>query len=376
MTTARPRRAPRRDAVLHYVPRWLPVSEQFVHGLVSHVGRPSVVVTPEPFENLDAFAYEPRHSIAWTSRFEGRRRRRATTFALCALALRHRTALVHVHFGYRAAEVLRAAELVHVPVVLSLHGHDIATAASATSGRYRNVFAAVKAIVVPSQFLAEQAVTAGAPRDRLAVIPSGVDTELFAPAPLPGGSPVVAFVGRFTEKKGIDILLDAWPSVHASVPDATLRLLGYGELERLVRDAAASDDSIDVVAPDLRQPRRQARDVLRRSHVVVTPSRTASDGNAESLLIVNLEAQALGRPVVTTRHGGIPEFVAEGRTAELVPESDPGALAGAVVDVLTDPTRQAAMSSAGPEWAAAFDVRVGARAMDALYDRVIGGELP
>ena len=376
MTAPHLRRAPRRDAVLHYVPRWLPVSEQFVHGLVSHVGRRSVVVTPEPFENLDAFPHEPRHSIAWTSRFEGRPKRRATTAALCALALRHRIRIVHVHFGYRAAEVLRAAELVHVPVVLSLHGHDIATAASAAPSRYRDVFAAVKAIIVPSRFLAERAVAAGAPRDRVAVIPSGVDTELFAPTPLPSGPPVVAFVGRFTEKKGVEILLDAWPSIRAAVPDATLRLLGYGELERLVREAAASDDSIDVVEPDLRQPRRQARDVLRRAHLVVTPSRTASDGNVESLLLVNLEAQALGRPLVTTRHGGIPEFVDEGRTAELVPESDPGALAVAVVKVLDDPALQAAMAAEGPEWAAAFDVRVGARAMDALYDRVIGGESP
>jgi glycosyltransferase involved in cell wall biosynthesis len=374
VTADRQRHALRRDAVLHYVPRWLPVSEQFVHGLVSNVAHRSVVVTPEPFENVDAFAFTPRYSIAWTHRFDGRARRRATTAAIAGAALRHRVGVFHVHFGYRAADVVRAAALVRAPIVLSLHGHDVTTSVSTLAARYRDVFAGVAAVIVPSRFLVDAAIAAGAPRDRVVVIPSGVDTAFFAASPLPTGPPAVAFVGRFTEKKGIDVLLRAWPTVRAAVPDAKLRVLGYGELDGLVHEAAAQDESIDVLAPDARQPRHQARDILRDANLVVTPSRTASDGNVESLLIVNLEAQASGRPLVTTRHGGIPEFVDDGRTAELVPESDPHALAAAIVEILSDPARQQTMANEGPKWAAAFDVRACARAVDELYDRVLAGD--
>ena len=115
----------------------------------------------------------------------------------------------------------------------------------------------------------------------------------------------------------------------------------------------------------------QVRDAIRRARVVVTPSKTAADGDVETLLLVNLEAQASGRPVVTTRHGGIPEFVEEGRTALLVPENDPRALAEAIVAVLSDASLARRLGSAGPEWARRFDWGTQAAAVDDLYDGLI-----
>jgi glycosyltransferase involved in cell wall biosynthesis len=83
---------------------------------------------------------------------------------------------------------------------------------------------------------------------------------------------------------------------------------------------------------------------------------------------VNLEAQASGRPVVTTRHGGIPEFVAEERTALLVDEGSPGALADAVVRVLGEPGLAARLASAGPALARRFDAAGVAAWHDQLHD--------
>jgi glycosyltransferase involved in cell wall biosynthesis len=178
----------------------------------------------------------------------------------------------------------------------------------------------------------------------------------------------VGFVGRFVEKKGLDVLLAAWPAVRAAVPEACLRLLGYGPLEAMVRRAG---DGVEVVAPCGDAPAAQVRDALRQAAVVVAPSRTAADGDAESLLLVNLEAQATGRPVVTTRHGGIPEFVDDGRTGVLVPEGDAYALAGALVSLLLDAGARARMAEAGPRWAARFDVRTSVAALDGVYDEVM-----
>ena len=87
--------------------------------------------------------------------------------------------------------------------------------------------------------------------------------------------------------------------------------------------------------------------------------------------MVNLEAQASGRPVVTTRHGGIPEYVRDGETALVVPEADPGALADALVRVVTDDALAARLGGAGPAWAARFDVAACAARHDDLYDDLL-----
>ena len=104
----------------------------------------------------------------------------------------------------------------------------------------------------------------------------------------------------------------------------------------------------------------------------MAPSRTTADGDAESLLLVNLEAQATGRPVVTTDHGGIPEFVRAGETALVVPEADAGALADAIVTLLRDDALAERLAAAGPEWAARFDVSGCVARVDEVYDAVMG----
>ncbi len=112
------------------------------------------------------------------------------------------------------------------------------------------------------------------------------------------------------------------------------------------------------------------RSAITAARAVVSPSRTALDDSVESLLVVNLEAQASGRPVVTTRHGGIPEYVDDGATALVVPEADPIELAAALVRVLTDDALAARLGAAGPAWAARFDVAGCAAALDDLYATV------
>ncbi|MCU1451719.1 MAG: putative colanic acid biosynthesis glycosyl transferase [Acidimicrobiales bacterium] len=354
---------PRRSGVLHYVERWLPLSEQFVHGLVTRVARPGVVVSSGRLENVDLFPYERLVSLhRIRSPLPERLRRYVVTPTLMAYARRASVGIVHVHHGYRAYEVIGLSRRMGLPLVVSLHGHDVTGYLQARPAAYQHVIPAVDAAVVPSRYLADVAAAAGFPAERTHIIPSGVDTELFTPTPVPTSSHEVLFVGRFVEKKGLDTLLAAWPSVRDRVPEARLRLLGFGPLEHLARSAG---DGVEVV---VRPDQRTVRDAMRTAYLVVTPSRTATDDAVESLLIVNLEAQASGRPVVTTRHGAIPEFVAENETALVVPEADPRALAQALVTVLSDQSLASRMGERGPAVARTFDVRRCAARVDELYD--------
>lgn len=332
--------------------------------LVRHLSRPGIVVSDGPPEHLDRFPFEPLVALRpRLDRVPLALQQRAATAWLSLLCRRHRVGVIHAHHGYEVVRVAGTARRRGIPLVVSLHGHDAFGWVEARPDAYAGILARAAATIVPSQFLVSRAVELGAPRDRVHVIGSGIDTTAFAPTPVPLG-PEAVFVGRFVEKKGLDVLEAAWPAVRAAVPGARLRVLGYGPLEATARRL----DPAVTISPT----QSEVRAALQQARVVVSPSRTAAGDVAETLLMVNLEAQASGRPVVTTDHGGIPEYVRAGQTALLVPEADAQALSAALIAVLRDDALARRLGGAGPAWAATFDVaRVAARVAD-LYDAVGG----
>jgi glycosyltransferase involved in cell wall biosynthesis len=361
------RKGSTRGAVLHFKADWLPASEVFVYDLVRHLRRPPVVVSHNPLQNVERFPLADVRSLAPFERFVRPVAARPLAFstALELLMHRRRVEVVHAHHGYRLEVLLPVIRRRGLPLVLSVHGHDVTGYLEHRPDPYREASELVSVVVVPSNFLVQHAVEAGFDADRIRVLPSGIDTSFFCATPIPGGEPVALFVGRFVAKKGLDTLARAWPQVQSAVPEARLRLLGYGPLEETAR-AIRGRVSVEI-APD----RRAVRDAMQTARVVVSPSHEAPDDSLESLLMVNLEAQASGRPVVTTRHGGIPEYVREDETALLVPEDDADALAAALVRILRDDELAHRLGGAGPGWAQAFDVRATAARMDALYDELL-----
>ncbi len=82
-------------------------------------------------------------------------------------------------------------------------------------------------------------------RDKTRLGPPGVDVEEFAPGEA-GRDPAVVFVGKLIVSKGVDLLLAAWPLVHASHPEARLRICGFGAYEEGLRRLQAAFDRGDL----------------------------------------------------------------------------------------------------------------------------------
>jgi glycosyltransferase involved in cell wall biosynthesis len=347
------------------VQQWLPLSAGFVHAHVVESRHRGVVLGREPFEHRGTYPWRPAHSLAPAAALARHLDRRPLSLAISAACAVHRVEVMHVHFGYPVADVLGVVRRRKLPLVLSLHGHD---ATSLPPEHYAAAVDVVDAVIVPSQFLAGHAARLGFDPARTHVIPAGIDTRAFAPSPLPDGPGEALFVGRLVTKKGVEVLLDAWSSVQTTLPDCRLRIIGDGPLRPLLD---ALPPGVVHEPPDPARRATQVRDAIRRATVVVQPSRTGPDGDAESLLLVNLEGQASGRPVVTTRHGGIPEFVDDGTTALLVEEGDAAALADALVRVLRDRPLAERLGAAGPPWASQFDVRACTARVDDLYEAVL-----
>jgi phosphatidylinositol alpha-mannosyltransferase len=183
------------------------------------------------------------------------------------------------------------------------------------------------------------------------IIPCGIDLNRFHPVPSLGPHeprnpvrPTVLFVGRLDERKGLEVLLRAFPAVRKSVPDVRMTVVGSGPMEQRARRTAeelgiaASVDFLGPASPeDL--PRLYAG-----CDVYCAPGL-----GGETLGIVLLEAMASGAPVVASRIPGYDETVRDGIDGILVPPAEPDALSSALVSILTSESRRRTLAAAGIE---------------------------
>ncbi|MFY1702940.1 glycosyltransferase [Micromonospora sp. WMMA1923] len=289
---------------------------------------------------------------------------------------RTRPDLVHAHFGKDAWLVLRAVRRLGVPLVVTVHGYDV-TALPAAPGRrgrrarrrLRAVLGRADAVVAVSEFIRDRVLAQGADPARTVVLPIGIRLPE-PPEPAPTEWDVV-FVGRFVAKKGVADAIAAVAALPAGVAPRCV-FIGDGPL-RAAAVAEAAARGLDAVFPGALPP-AEVRRYLGRARVFLGPSRTAPDGDAEGFGMVFLEAAAAGLPVVSYRHGGVPEAVVDGVTGLLAPEGELPALTEALRRLLSDPALAERLGAAGRARAVtAFDIRERTAALEGLYDRLVGG---
>ena len=178
------------------------------------------------------------------------------------------------------------------------------------------------------------------------------------------GSQIVGVVARLEPEKGHPTLLEAWPLVLRSVPDAYLLVVGEGSRR----------DALEAQARELRIAHRVVftgrRDdvpaVTAALDVAVLPSYREAQG------LTILEAMALSRPVVASRVGGIPEMITDGVTGLLVPPRDAPALAAAISRLLTDHPYADLLARAGHDLVHdRFCVQLMVSSIEAIYDEAV-----
>jgi glycosyltransferase involved in cell wall biosynthesis len=198
-------------------------------------------------------------------------------------------------------------------------------------------------------------------------IPSGVDLETVegaVPARVVPDGRVIGCVGRLVPIKGHCHLLDAVPGILARCPEARFVLVGDGELRPTLEAQARMLGVADrVVFTGFRE---DVPALLAGMDIVALPS--LNEGMGRVLVM----AMALGKPVVATRVGGVPELLQEGAAGALVPPGDPGALGEAVRELLRDPTRATALGEAGRRRAARYGATAMVEALTQLYREVVG----
>jgi glycosyltransferase involved in cell wall biosynthesis len=240
--------------------------------------------------------------------------------------------VVHAHWWLPAG---LAALTAHAPLVVTLHGSDVALA------RHRAIAPLARAVTSRAAFVsavsepllaeARGVLTLDPARSGVVRMPVVIDTTRPATAP-PAGPPwrLVA-VGRASREKGFDVLLEALAIARAQGLDATVDIVGDGP-ERAALSAQRDRLGLGAVVAFVDAlPRHDLHERIMAAHALVVPSRH------EGLGLVAVEALALRRPVIASRTGGLVEVVTPG-SGVLVPPDDAPALAAALRGLpLADP---------------------------------------
>lgn len=153
--------------------------------------------------------------------------------------------------------------------------------------------------------------------------------------------PTIGFVGRLSEEKGLQTLLEAMAVIRSKVPRARLLIAGTGPIEHRLRKFVQDTHLGDSVS--FMGFCSNVFEMMGDLDVFVLPSRT------EGCPIVVLEAMAMGVPVVATNVGGTPELVENNVTGLLVQSNAPNELARSIVELLTDRERAEKMGRKGYE---------------------------
>ena len=228
-------------------------------------------------------------------------------------------------------------------------------------------------IVVNSHAVARRFAWLGS--EKVRCIYNGVDLERFSPRHpplplrralgLPEDGPVVVSVGRFVAFKGYRYLLEAARQVEKRAPGVHWVLVGdgelRGELEQLCQNLGME------AQVHFTGWREDTPDILALANLFVLPSLGEHFGR------VLIEAMAMGKAVVATDAGGVPEIVDHGKTGLLVPPANPEAIADAVLTLLADPARSAQLGAASRRRAEAeFSLTHHVQAIEALYEEILG----
>jgi glycosyltransferase involved in cell wall biosynthesis len=236
------------------------------------------------------------------------------------------------------------------------------------------------AIICPSAVTRAFITSLGIPREKITVIPNGVDTKLFAPhllnhptTQLPN-YPTILYVGTLADWQGLDLLIEAMPAIVAQSP-AKLKIVGRGrgrqhkDLAKRIRKLGLEDRvSIESAVPHHEMPA-----IIAQADVCVAPlaynDRNVTQGCCPIKVI---EYMACARPIIAANLPVVRELVRDDVDALLFTPDDPADLARCVLAVLNDASlAQRLAESAAKRAKAKFSWREAQKKLLKVYERLV-----
>ena len=203
------------------------------------------------------------------------------------------------------------------------------------------------------------------------VVHCGMDhsTYNFDPSAAKFGQPTILYVGRIKRYKSVDVIIRSLPEVAAKIPSARLVIVGSGdnidELKQLSKNLGVAERVLftGFVSTE------EKVDWMRRSHVIVNPSPREGWG------LTNIEANACGTVAAASDADGLRDSVIDGETGLLFPYGDHAALAGRLVQILSDDSLRSMLTKNALAWARSFTWEKAAQETMEIVDGIVKSEI-
>jgi phosphatidylinositol alpha-mannosyltransferase len=284
--------------------------------------------------------------------------------------------IVHMHTPWTPMLAWQLWRALALPTVATVHATLPAPDSRGATDRYirwaaRRILPRCAALVVPSPAPLEM-LRRVLPETRAEVLPPAIDLSPWRAAamadtdttagPRAAGPLRLLFLGRLEPRKGVDVLLRAWPRIAEALPEARLTLAGDGPLRAAVEAAAGPRLALAGRPPDA-----EARRLVAEADLLLAPA-----PYGESFGLVLAEALSAGTLPVAAANPGYASLLTGPGAALLVPPGDARALAERVIGLARDAGARAELLSWGAARAAEVDVAAqGGRYID-LYRKVLG----
>jgi phosphatidyl-myo-inositol dimannoside synthase len=305
----------------------------------------------------------------------------AAEWAATARLLRQNFDVLHAHWILPQGFVATSLPRFGAARVLTAHGGDVFGLRGRTLDKFaRRALRSADRITVNSLATASALRNIAGSEVAVNCIPIGADTGRRADPQASnqirahhrrGGGPFLVFVGRVVPEKGVEDVVHAIHLLRATHPDVTAAIVGTGQHVEHTRRLAEKLGVADrIQLPGWVDP-EEVPNWFSASDMVLAPSRIGVDGWQEGQGLTIIEAMSVGRPVVSTRTGGIPETISDGETGLLVEPADPQALANAVDRLCTAPDLAAKIGRRATESVQSrFSREASADGFSALYGEI------
>jgi colanic acid/amylovoran biosynthesis glycosyltransferase len=261
--------------------------------------------------------------------------------------------IIHCHFGLSGLDGLKLLELgiLEGMLITSFHGFDV-TLYPLKFGIdiYQQLFQRGDLFTGGTSFIINKALALGCPKEKIIKLPVGIDTVKYSfhERKVRFNEPIkLLTVARLVEKKGIEYSLRSVAKTISSYPNLEYNIIGDGylreALETLIKELGICE-KVKILGW---MTQDEIIEFYSNADIFILASVTAANGDQEGQGLVLQEAQAIGIPVLSTIHNGIPDGVLDGESGFLVAEKDVDALTQKLNYLIENPIKRVEMGKVG-----------------------------
>ncbi len=236
---------------------------------------------------------------------------------------------IHAHFGHAGVASIELKKSREIPLITSFYGYDLGSDKLRLKRKYKALANSGDLFLALSMDMHKDLVELGFPESKILIHHLGINLTQFFPkltATINKESPFTFLIVAFFEvRKGIHVAIEAFKSISSCAPtkNMQLRIVGDGPFKKdLLALAKGFNNIVFINNFTAFSPRELVKQEMQNCDVFMLPSITLDNGEKEGTPVVLMEAQACGKPCISTFHAGIPEVVVHNETGFLVPEKN------------------------------------------------------